>query len=216
MTNLETRQGAYAEKASLKYGTDVFSRRSATAVFGVAAFAALSAIGGRIVIDAKPVPFTLQVFFVVLAGMVLGPRLGAFSQILYIGAGISGLPIFASPPFAGYQYLLGPTGGYLIGFVFGAYVTGLVRNKLRSLENKLSSTIVFTLAGIAGIATLYTTGLAWLTVWMMLFKQRGFLGAAGLAWKTGVMPFILVDTVKAAVAALFASGATLAAARVRT
>lgn len=215
MANLETGNGAYTGKAPLEYVTDLYGRRSATAVFGVVAFAALSAAGGRIVIDAKPVPFTLQVFFVVLAGMVLGPKLGAMSQILYIGVGISGLPVFAAPPFAGYQYLMGPTGGYLIGFAFGAYVTGLVRDKLRGLENSISRVAVYTLAGIAGIATLYTTGLAWLTVWMMSFKQSGLYNSLSLAWKSGVMPFILVDTVKSSAAAICASGAALAASRTK-
>ncbi|MBN1289386.1 MAG: biotin transporter BioY [Actinobacteria bacterium] len=177
------------------------------------AFATLSAVGARLIIDTKPVPFTLQVFFVLLAGMLLGSKLGALSQVIYIGAGVAGIPVFAAPPFAGIGYLAGPTGGYLIGFVLGAFVTGLVVEKFMTLKNRVPSLVMYTISGLAGVTALYATGMSWLAVWITAVKHNGFSNSLALAWKTGVVPFILVDTLKAAGAAIFASGARLAGAR---
>jgi len=64
---------------------------------GVAAFAILTAVGARLVVFREPVPVTLQVYFVLAAGMVLGSRMGALSQLAYLGLGLSGVPVFAAP-----------------------------------------------------------------------------------------------------------------------
>ncbi|MGH7539390.1 MAG: biotin transporter BioY, partial [Gemmatimonadota bacterium] len=89
---------------------------TARRVIAVLAFAALTALGARIAVPlpGTPVPFTFQVVAVLLAGVLLGPRLGAASQAAYLAAGASGLPIFAAG--GGVAYLLGPTGGYLLAF----------------------------------------------------------------------------------------------------
>ncbi|MFN2327253.1 MAG: biotin transporter BioY, partial [Gemmatimonadales bacterium] len=78
----------------------------------VAAFALATAFGAHVAVPLTPVPVTLQTLFVVLAGAMLGPRLGAASQIAYLGMGIAGLPVFVGG--FGLAYLAGPTGGYLL------------------------------------------------------------------------------------------------------
>src|SRR5690606_14969027 len=73
-----------------------------------------------------PVPMTMQTFVVLFLGAALGPRLGALTVLLYLAQGALGLPVFAGTPEKGIglAYMLGPTGGYLIGFVPAAYVVG--------------------------------------------------------------------------------------------
>src|SRR5207247_884090 len=104
-----------------------------------------------------PVPGTLQTLPVLLAGALLGARAGAASQMAYIIMGMTGLPVFALPG-SGPAYLMGPTGGYLIGFVAAAYVTG------RMIP--LTGSYGFPGVGISllsGSAALYLCGLSWLT-----------------------------------------------------
>ena len=86
-------------------------------------FGALTAVGGYIMIPLPPVPITLQTFFVTLSGSLLGGTMGAASQVVYILLGVIGLPVFAGGK-SGIGVLFGPTGGYLVGFVVGAYITG--------------------------------------------------------------------------------------------
>src|SRR5437899_7752418 len=94
----------------------------------VIGFALLTCAGAKITIPLPftRVPATLQTLPVLLAGALLGARAGAASQALYVGLGIAGLPVFALPG-TGPGYLLGPTGGFLVGFVVAAFVTGQVR-----------------------------------------------------------------------------------------
>lgn len=86
-------------------------------------FGAITAVGAYIVIPLPLVPITLQTFFVSLAPAVLGGALGAMSQVVYVLLGLIGLPVFAGGK-AGFGVLIGPTGGYLAGFIIGAYIMG--------------------------------------------------------------------------------------------
>jgi biotin transport system substrate-specific component len=188
-------------------GSSIDITRSAdltlTAV-GVIMFAVLSALGARAVINTVPVPFTLQVLFVLLSGMVLGPRAGAMSQILYVSMGIMGMPVFAAPPYCGIAYLLGPTGGYLIGFIAAAFTVGIVRDMLiKRSPNKLSRLFSLLVAGIAGVAALYSFGVLWLAAWLTV-AGKPFNDSLSLAIKTGLLPFFIVDTLKAAGASCMA------------
>ena len=81
----------------------------------MALFAALTAVGAFITIPVPPVPFSLQIFFAILAGALLGSRQGAMSIVIYLLLGLCGLPVFTKG--AGLSYLLQPTFGYLLGFV---------------------------------------------------------------------------------------------------
>jgi biotin transport system substrate-specific component len=111
---------------STSYGTGRIARLSRTErrFLAVAACAALTAVAARIAVPlpGTAVPFTLQIVAVMLSGVILGPRLGAGSQVLYLGAGLAGLPVFVAG--GGPAYLLGPTGGYLIAFPLAAATAG--------------------------------------------------------------------------------------------
>lgn len=89
-----------------------------------ALFIALIAIGAFIKIPIPLVPFTMQFLFTMLAGLLLGPELGFISVICYIIIGLIGLPIFTEG--GGIAYIFKPSFGYIIGFAFGAYVTGKI------------------------------------------------------------------------------------------
>ncbi|MDR3073149.1 MAG: biotin transporter BioY, partial [Deltaproteobacteria bacterium] len=95
----------------------------------MALMAALTAVGGMIAIPVgplSPVPITLQTMFVLLAGLILGPRGGAFAMLLYMAAGALGLPVFAGGK-AGLAVFLGPTGGFLVGFLPSAIICGFAK-----------------------------------------------------------------------------------------
>jgi biotin transport system substrate-specific component len=161
------------------------------------AFAALTGIGALLRVPLYPVPVTMQVFFVLLAGLLLGPRWGAASQLAYLAMGACGAPFFAAPPHAGPTVLFGPTGGYLWGFVAGAFVAGVARDHIVSRgRGAATSALALFAAGLAAIAAIYLCGTAWLSVW---------LGSISSAWRKGVLPFILPDAVKAGGAAAVAS-----------
>lgn len=93
-------------------------------------FAALIAVGAFIRIPIPVVPFTLQLLFTMMAGLLLGGKLGAASVGLYIALGLLGLPVFAEG--GGFAYILKPSFGYLIGFAAASYVTGCIANKRTS------------------------------------------------------------------------------------
>ncbi|HEU4688590.1 MAG TPA: biotin transporter BioY [Vicinamibacterales bacterium] len=142
------------------------------------------------------VPFTLQPMVVLLGALALGSRLGAASQILYLAAGIAGLPVFAAsgilPP--GPLRLLGPTGGYLMAYPLAAFLTGYLAE--RGFDRRYLTSIV---AMLAGLAVIYAIGVTWLGVF-----ARPLEGAApgmSVAALTGIYPFIVPDLIKIAVAA---------------
>lgn len=93
-----------------------------------ALFAALTAVGAFIRIPIPVVPFTLQLLFTMMAGLLLGGRLGAASVGIYLVLGLLGLPVFAEG--GGFSYVLKPSFGYLIGFAVAAYVTGKIANQV--------------------------------------------------------------------------------------
>jgi biotin transport system substrate-specific component len=179
------------------------SSRALTRIAAVGAFAALSAVSARVTINLPftPVPVTLQVLVVLLAGLILGPRDGALSQLAYLAAITAGLPLDAR--MLGPAVWATPTAGYLLGFVAGAYAAGWVAERARG---RLPGAEL--LAGAAGILALYAVGAAWLTV----FFLHGNI-TAGFA--AGIAPFILIDLLKAAAAALL-SGAGRGAVRTLT
>jgi len=151
-------------------------------------FGALTALGAYIMIPLPPVPVTMQTLFVFLAGSLLGGYLGAMSQVVYILLGVIGLPVFAGGK-AGAGVLLGPTGGYLVGFVAGAYVLG----RLASLRAKPGfGWLVGSMA--VGLAVIYGLGVA-----QLMFVAKLSLAKA-LA--VGVLPPLPGDAAKIVVAAL--------------
>lgn len=131
-------------------------KKSLTKGLWIGSFALLTALGAQIIIPTMPVPFTLQTFFVLLSGALLGPRKGAAAQMSYLAMGATGLPVFAG--FAGgFPYLLGPTGGYLIAFPFAAWVTGSLLYDAKILR-WLPRYAAGLLAMIAGMVVIFAMG----------------------------------------------------------
>lgn len=154
-------------------------------------FAALTAVGAFISIPLPftPVPITLQTLFVLLSGAVLGGVFGALSQLVYILLGVIGLPIFAGAA-TGPFVLIGPTGGYLIGFVFCAFIVGILFKFAANANMRfLRYCIIFAI----GSVIIYAFGVAGL----MLFMHISFKKAVAI----GVAPFILGDILKILAAA---------------
>ena len=107
------------------------------------------------------VPFTLQPMVVLIGGAALGSRLGFSSQVLYILAGVAGLPVFAASPILpqGAARLIGPTGGYLLAFPVAAFVAGALAE--RGFDRRYL-TSVFAMA--VGLAVIFVFGVTWLTL----------------------------------------------------
>jgi biotin transport system substrate-specific component len=165
------------------------SRRVTAA--GVVGFAAAIALAAQVAVPVPgtPVPITLQPMLVVLAGLWLGPVAGAASMALYLAAGALGLPVFTPFGAPGVARLLGPTGGYLLAYPVAAYVTGWLARRGAPSRGR------FFVAALAGMAALYTGGVAQLVV---------LSGSLARAAVLGLLPFAALDVAKAGVAALLA------------
>ncbi|MEX1021225.1 MAG: biotin transporter BioY [Litorilinea sp.] len=160
-------------------------------------FAMLTAVTARLAIPLPftPVPITLQVWAILLSGLVLGRRAGAGSQIAYLVALLAGLPI-STTGLGGPGVFLGPTGGYLLAFPVGAFVAGWIIEQL-PLRHGWAGFAIHLLAGLAGVLAIYAGGVAWLTV---------LLGDIATAIAQGALPFLGADLFKVLLAALAASG----------
>lgn len=152
----------------------------------------LIALGAQVSVPMLPVPMTLQTLAVLLVGLTAGSRLGGSAVLAYLGQGAMGLPVFAGGAF-GLAPLMGPTAGFLWGFVALAFAAGWL------VESGLARGIWRTLGGLLAIsAALYVPGLLWLTAVTPLDLAR--------AAQVGMVPFLLGDAVKALIAALIVSG----------
>ncbi|MDR0400400.1 MAG: biotin transporter BioY [Treponema sp.] len=177
-------------------GGEAEKRRGRGAGFSlslVALFAALTAAGAFIAIPLpfSPVPVVLQNLFALLAGLVLGPRLGSAAVGLYLAAGIAGAPVFAGAA-GGIVRILGPTGGFLLGYLLSAFTAGLIAGPPRTEALPRRRLI---LAVLAGLLVVYAPG---------LIRLRFALGSWGKALGAGFIPFILGDGVKGFIAVLIA------------
>lgn len=161
-----------------------------TALTGL--FAALTAVGALVSIPLGPVPFTLQVMFTLMAGAFLGSRLGAYSQVVYILMGVVGLPVFSQRG-AGPGHLLEPTGGFIFGFILGAWLTGRVTERWRP-RGRVAKAGVTVAAMLLGGVGIYALGVPWLA-----FTLKLTLGEA-LALMS---PYMIGDLVKIGLGAAF-------------
>jgi biotin transport system substrate-specific component len=132
-----------------------------------------------------PVPLTGQTFAVLVTGAVLGTRRGVSAQIVYILAGLVGLPVFAGAS-GGLHQLVGPSGGYLLGFIAASGVLGYLAERGWDRGRRV------VLAMIGGELVLYGFGVGWLTL---------YTGSFAHALLLGFVPFIIGDAVKLAAAA---------------
>ncbi len=177
---------------------DLLPRTKVMDVTLVSGFAILTAICAQISIPLgfTPVPISGQTFAVLLSGGVLGAKLGASSQLLYIFVGAIGFPVYQDAT-GGWDVFVGSTGGYLVGFVVAAYVVGYLAEKNND-KNVLVSLSHFVL----GSAIIYVFGAIWLSHVANIPLVSSTPGAPdALSW--GVTPFLVGDLIKALVAALF-------------
>src|SRR4051812_32181699 len=135
--------------------------RTGIRVASVLLFTAMTAAAAQVSIPLPftPVPFTLQPMIVLLGGAALGSRLGLAAQVVYLLAGIAGLPVFAASPVLpqGVLRLLGPTGGYLMSYPLAAFLTGLLAE--RGFDRRY---LTSALAMAAGLAVIFLCGVLWL------------------------------------------------------
>ena len=158
-----------------------------------ALFAALTAIGAFIHFQFMHATITLQCFFTAMAGLLLGARLGALSQALYVGLGLVGLPIFAAG--GGFSYVFNPTFGFLLGLIPAAWVIGRLAEKNRT-------PLRLALACAAGFAVLYAIGLPYIALIVNVYNG-GAVSAAKLA-TAYMLPYLPGDCLKIVVSVLLA------------
>ena len=166
----------------------------------IVVFSALVALTAQVEIPLWPVPITLQTLGVLFTGAVLGSRRGALALLLYLGEGAVGLPVFAGGA-SGLAYMLGPTGGYLVGFVLAAGVVGWLAE--RGWDRRPVQTV---LAMVVGNLVIYALGVFWLAV---------YLGELQTALVQGALIFMVGDLLKIAVATLVLPGGWALARRTR-
>lgn len=164
---------------------------------------ALLTLAAKVKVPFYPVPMTLQTLAVLVIGALYGARLGAATVVAYIAAGVLlGLPVFTNTPpvVPGPMYLLGPTGGFLLGFVGAAYVTG------KAIERGAAGSALLTVAaGVVAIAIVLGIG----TVWLGFFASMNGTHGIGFynALILGAVPFFLGEVLKIALFAALVVGA---------
>ena len=196
MTSRTEQVGSGTLLTALGAGSELPALSRATALVFVTVLTIVAA-QVSIPLPFTPVPFTLQPMVVLLGAAALGSRLGASAQILYIVAGLAGLPVFAASPVLpqGVARLLGPTGGYLMSYPLAAFLTGYLAE--RGLDRRYLTSV---LAMGAGLAVIFTCGVLWLA-----FGAPHAGVSAAVA--SGLVPFLPADIVK-----LFLAAAVLPAA----
>ena len=141
----------------------------------------LITVSAKIKIPFYPVPMTMQTFVILLIGITLGYKIGLTTVSLYLMEGIVGLPVFASSPEKGIGvlYFIGPTMGYLIGFLFAVYFAGIFKYQKSLINNFLKLTF--------SVSFIYLIGIIWLGI---------LIGWEKPIFKLGVEPFILAELFK--------------------
>lgn len=166
---------------------EIISNKALSRAFVVIAFVVLTSLGAfvRIHLPFTPVPITLQTFFVLLSGAFLGGTLGGVTQLIYVTLGVAGVSLFTGTG-SGWLYFLGPTGGYIMGFVLAALVVGRF---IRLYEGGFFSVL---LLFAFGDLIILCCGTLWLKVSLGFDMRRALL--------VGFYPFLIADMAKAAIA----------------
>ncbi|MBW1988707.1 MAG: biotin transporter BioY [Deltaproteobacteria bacterium] len=161
--------------------------------------AALMAAGAWIAVPVGPVPVVLQNMFVLLAGLLLGPRWGAASVAVYLLAGLAGLPVFSGGG-GGPGHFLGPTGGYLVAYLPAVWLVGLLSNaggRVQDANHRPGRAMAMDVLAMAvGMILVYALGVARLQAVTRLPWNR--------AVALGMLPFLPGDALKIAAAAAIA------------
>ena len=172
------------EKVGSSIFINIISKIRYSQLFWIMTFSFLTFLSAQVFIPTQPVPFTLQTMMVLLAGAFLGPRNGVYSMLIYLCAGIFGLPVFAQYSF-GIGILFGPTGGYLLSFPFAAFLIGYI------IEKKKDTSILL-LAFFLGQLLILLAGAGYLSLFLN--------GNIGKALFRGALIFSIWDLIKTAAA----------------
>jgi biotin transport system substrate-specific component len=168
------------------------TRSAALIALGAVSFAVLTWVGANVYIPLTPVPVTLQTLFVLLAGSVAGRRAGAASQLMYVGAGALGLPVFAGG-LGGWGVIAGPTGGYLLSFLVAPWIVSGLVSRHGSLGGQIA-------AFAAGTGVIFVFGITHLALF--------YTGDLSAAISVGLVPFIPGAVVKVVAAVSIHRSAT--------
>ena len=166
-------------------------------------FAVLTGVGANIRIPFPLVPLTLQTVFVLLAGLLLGSRRGALSMTLYMLLGLLGLPVFAGG--GGFQTMLLPSFGFIVGFIPAAWAAGRIMEAAQSradfeTRGELFASICRFVACLAGVFVYDTIGVLWLYLNLNYVVGKSFTLYQTLG--IGLFPFLLPDMIKLGVVVL--------------
>ncbi|MFB3162581.1 biotin transporter BioY [Neobacillus sp. 179-J 1A1 HS] len=164
----------------------MFMKLKTTELTAAAMFVALMAVGANITSIAPfmvvgGVPITLQTFFAILAGVVLGSRLGAIAMMVYMFVGLVGVPVFAQFG-GGFGTFLKPTFGFIVSYVFTAYATGYIIEKMKNTVG------VFAFAALVGMAINYVFGTNWMYAAYKIWAAAPDGFTYKLAWLWMVVP----------------------------
>jgi biotin transport system substrate-specific component len=173
------------------YKEQTFSVRDITQI-GI--FTALTAVGAFISIPIGPVPITLQTFFVLLSGIILGSKKAMFSQVTYLLLGLIGFPIFSGFS-GGLQHVFKPSFGFIIGYVAAAYVVG------KLTEEKTTTRYLWT-AVLTGTFIIYVFGLPYM-YYILNIMLKSNLSIVKIL-QLGMFAFIPGDMLKAVIIVFFA------------
>lgn len=149
-------------------------------------FVFLLALGGRVEIPMEPVPFILTDFFVFLGALWFKPRFFGFCLLLFLGLGALGLPVYADGA-GGFEHLIGPTSGYLLGYLLGGFMVSVAKESFQGFMPRLLSTFL-------GYYLLFVLGIASLVLVADMSLEE--------AINVGAKPFVLSMHLKASVAVL--------------
>ncbi|MDW0109958.1 biotin transporter BioY [Sporosarcina aquimarina] len=164
-----------------------------------AMFAALMMIGANITyflpaLSVSGVPITLQTFFAVLAGLLLGSRYGAVSMTVYMAIGLAGAPVFAKFS-GGFSAIVSPTFGFILSFIFVAYVVGLIIERNSSVAS-------FVIAALVGCAVNYVIGTNWMYIAYKLWAAAPDAFTYKIAW-IWMLPPLPKDIILSVLAGVF-------------
>ncbi len=167
-------------------GVSPHVRRATKYVAIVVAGVAVITLCAKARVPSWPVPMTLQTLATMAIALALGPRLATTTFIAYLATGAAGLPVFAGTPERGIglAYMVGPTGGYLLGFVAASWLAGTLAQG-RGVAGRIG-------AMLAGLTAIYAAGLSWLALHVPTDK----------VFALGLQPFIFSDLVSIAVVAI--------------
>lgn len=169
-------------------GDDSALRRLMLVLFG----SLLVAASAQVSVPMWPVPMTLQTLAISVIGLTMGARLAAATLVVYLGQGAMGLPVFAGGA-AGLPYMMGPTGGFLLGFVAVAWLTGFIAE--RGFGRGLGRLFI---AAYVPALLLFIPGVLWLWAITPLDLERAIMA--------GAVPFQLGGLVKSVLAAVIVAG----------